>query len=40
MAPLIAISLVLNGISASGVYMRLCAGRPVEVHPGHVSGMS
>jgi NADH:ubiquinone oxidoreductase subunit 5 (subunit L)/multisubunit Na+/H+ antiporter MnhA subunit len=40
MAPLIAISLVLNGISASGVYMRLCAGRPVEVHPGHVSGLS
>jgi hypothetical protein len=32
MAPLIAISLVLNGISASGVYMRLCAGRPVEIH--------
>ena len=31
MAPLIAIAFVLNGISVSGVYMRLCAGRPVEI---------
>ena len=30
LAPLMAIAFVLNGISASGVYMRLCAGRPVE----------
>ena len=33
MAPLIAIAFVLNGISASGVYMRLCAGRPIELRP-------
>ena len=31
LAPLMAIAFVLNGISASGVYMRLCAGRPVEI---------
>ena len=31
MAPMIAIAFVLNGISASGVYMRIAAGRPVEV---------
>ncbi|MEY2697695.1 MAG: hypothetical protein RL333_1833 [Pseudomonadota bacterium] len=31
MAPLVTLSLVLNGISASGTYMRLCAGRPVEI---------
>jgi NADH:ubiquinone oxidoreductase subunit 2 (subunit N) len=31
LAPLIAIAFVLNGISASGIYMRLCAGRPVEI---------
>lgn len=31
MAPFVTISLVLNGISASGVYMRMCAGRPVEI---------
>lgn len=31
MAPLVTLSLVLNGISASGAYMRLCAGRPVEI---------
>lgn len=31
MAPLVTLSLVLNGISASGTYMRLCAGRPVKI---------
>lgn len=31
MAPLVVLSLVLNGISAAGVYMRMCAGRPVEI---------
>ena len=31
MAPLVVLSLVLNGISAAGTYMRMCAGRPVEV---------
>jgi formate hydrogenlyase subunit 3/multisubunit Na+/H+ antiporter MnhD subunit len=31
LAPLMAIAFVLNGISASGVYMRVCAGRPVEI---------
>ena len=31
MAPLVTLSLVLNGISASGTYMRLCAGRPIEI---------
>ena len=38
MAPLVILSLVLNGISASGTYMRLCAGRPVETrhHQHHV----
>jgi NADH:ubiquinone oxidoreductase subunit 2 (subunit N) len=30
LAPLVAISLVLNGISVSGIFMRLCAGRPIE----------
>lgn len=30
LAPLVAVSLVLNGISVSGIFMRLCAGRPVE----------
>ena len=33
MAPLVAIAFVLNGISASGIYMRICAGRPVEIRP-------
>lgn len=31
LAPLITVALVLNGISLSGVYMRLCAGRPTEL---------
>lgn len=31
MAPFVTLSLVLNGISASAVYMRMCAGRPVEI---------
>ena len=30
LAPLVAVSFVLNGISVSGIFMRLCAGRPVE----------
>lgn len=38
MAPLVTLSLVLNGISASGTYMRLCAGRPVEIRSPRESG--
>jgi len=39
MAPLVTLSLVLNGISASGTYMRLCAGRPVEIRSARESGL-
>lgn len=31
--PLVAVSLVLNGIAAAGVFLRLCMGRPVELRP-------
>jgi NADH:ubiquinone oxidoreductase subunit 5 (subunit L)/multisubunit Na+/H+ antiporter MnhA subunit len=37
MTPMVTLSLVLNGISASQIYMRYCAGRPSEVRESKVA---